>query len=85
MLIQTHIIRNYGTDHEYFNNRGLAALWQDITGRKTIDSNDKASLETLGQMFGQTVEFELTAGPVLGVTVHAAGVTSVIALRPPTN
>lgn len=85
MLIRTHIVRNWGTDHEYINDPSLAALWQSITGRKTIDRDDKANFEALGRLFDQAVEFELTAGPVLGVTVHRVDLTNSLihGLRPP--
>ena len=53
MIIETRIQRNYGTDHEYIvQPPGLAKLWTDITGRKTVTATDLANIQALAIVFG---------------------------------
>ncbi len=53
MIIETKIQRNYGTDHEYIvQPPGLAKLWTDITGRKTVTDADLANIQALALEFG---------------------------------
>ena len=53
MIIETRIQRNYGTDHEYIvQPPGLAKLWTDITGRKTVTDADLANIQALALEFG---------------------------------
>ena len=52
MIVETKIQRNYGTDHEYIvQPPGLAKLWTEITGRKTVTDADLAQIETIGSLF----------------------------------
>tara|TARA_R110000782_G_scaffold214134_1_gene302010 strand:- start:530 stop:757 length:228 start_codon:yes stop_codon:yes gene_type:complete len=52
MIVETRIQRNYGTDHEYIvQPPGLAKLWTDITGRKTVTDADLAQIESIGSLF----------------------------------
>ena len=53
MIIETKIQRNYGTDHEYIvQPPGLAKLWTEITGRKTVTDADLANIQALAIEFG---------------------------------
>ena len=53
MIVETRIQRNYGTDHEYIvQPPGLAKLWTDITGRKTVTDADLANIKALALEFG---------------------------------
>ena len=53
MIIETRIQRNYGTDHEYIlRPPGLAKLWTEITGRKTVTDADLANIKALAIEFG---------------------------------
>ena len=46
-LLSTRVQRNYGTDHVYLTNAELALIWEDITGKKTVDDRDISSLKNL--------------------------------------
>ena len=46
-LLSTRVQRNYGTDHVYLVNADLALIWEDITGKKTVDNRDISSLKNL--------------------------------------
>ena len=53
MIVETKIQRNYGTDHEYIvQPPGLAKLWTDITGRKTVTDADLSNIKALAIEFG---------------------------------
>ena len=52
MFVETRIQRNYGTDHEYIvQPPGLAKVWSEITGRKTVTATDLEQIETIGGLF----------------------------------
>ncbi len=52
MIVETRIQRNYGTDHEYIvQPPGLAKVWSEITGRKTVTDADLAQIESIGSLF----------------------------------
>ena len=52
MIIETRIQRNYGTDHEYIlRPPGLAKLWTEITGRKTVTATDLEQIHRIGSLF----------------------------------
>tara|TARA_R110002124_G_scaffold226121_1_gene391296 strand:- start:316 stop:543 length:228 start_codon:yes stop_codon:yes gene_type:complete len=52
MIVETRIQRNYGTDHEYIvQPPGLAKVWSEITGRKTVTATDLAQIESIGSLF----------------------------------
>ena len=52
MIVETKIQRNYGTDHEYIvQPPGLAKVWSEITGRKTVTATDLEQIETIGGLF----------------------------------
>jgi len=46
-LLSTRVQRNWGTDHVYLTNAELALIWEDITGKKTVDDRDIENLKNL--------------------------------------
>lgn len=52
MRIETKTVRHYGTDRQYIvKPDGLAELWQQITGRKTVTQVDLDQLRQLAVYF----------------------------------
>ena len=53
MIIEHETRNHFGTDHTYIvKPEGLAELWRDITGRKTITQHDLNLLHSLARFFG---------------------------------
>lgn len=50
-IIKTKVQRNYGTDHEYIiEPKGLATLWEQVTGRKTVTDYDMENISKLKEL-----------------------------------
>ena len=78
MIIKTKVQRNYGTDHEYIiEPNGLATLWEQVTGRKTVTDSDVESIKNLMHLFwffyesdGTPESFEKTSVIMRDVTSY---------------